>query len=198
MLCNVCDHELSENAIFCPKCGSPVEQLSDIICPKCGGIVGSGDLFCLKCGCEINETNEVVCQKCNYTLLINAEFCPKCGQKINASSQGVLFAVEENIVLNMERNFKPYYGGISVYKDRIVYKGKKKADKSHMTFSIYVKDISKVKDISSTKWPFNTLGIEVWTSDGKIYPIFIDKCASRENIFEGLKESIKLMSGIDI
>lgn len=59
MKCSKCNAEISDNAKFCPICGSKVEQESK--CPNCGAIVSNDAKFCTKCGAKIGDNN------CNNT-----------------------------------------------------------------------------------------------------------------------------------
>lgn len=52
--CDICHTEVSSDAKFCPKCGSPI--LSTIVCPKCGySDIPAEAQFCPKCGCALKE-----------------------------------------------------------------------------------------------------------------------------------------------
>lgn len=82
MQCKVCNNELNENAVFCPKCGSPVEKNMSTFCPKCGTKIIMGDLFCGSCGYKIGESENVICKNCGSIIKNGAGFCTKCGHKI--------------------------------------------------------------------------------------------------------------------
>lgn len=56
MKCKECDRELSDDAIFCSKCGKPV----------------------------LSSSNKINCEECSYEMDGSLKYCPKCG-KYNSS-----------------------------------------------------------------------------------------------------------------
>ncbi|MBR1688553.1 MAG: zinc ribbon domain-containing protein [Prevotella sp.] len=52
MKCLNCNAEISDNAKFCPECGSKVERVSH--CSQCGTELASGAKFCPECGTPVN------------------------------------------------------------------------------------------------------------------------------------------------
>ena len=58
-ICKNCGNELSENDIFCNKCGTKVEVEKKVIktdkCLACGNKLNKSDLFCQKCGSKRGE-----------------------------------------------------------------------------------------------------------------------------------------------
>ena len=69
MVCIKCGEKLSEESIFCSKCGTKilVKEIKIIkndiekICPKCGKKLPKENIFCNKCGTEIlvDEIKEI-------------------------------------------------------------------------------------------------------------------------------------------
>ena len=51
-LCSECGAELSEDDLFCGRCGAPVRKVTR--CPSCGAEAQEGDRFCRKCGSPLN------------------------------------------------------------------------------------------------------------------------------------------------
>ena len=49
-LCRKCGSEVSEDALFCSKCGAKVTALR---CPKCGKRLPEDSVFCTFCGTKI-------------------------------------------------------------------------------------------------------------------------------------------------
>ena len=47
-----CGHEVSENDLFCPKCGASL--LDKKVCPKCGATNMSENIKCSSCGADLN------------------------------------------------------------------------------------------------------------------------------------------------
>lgn len=81
MKCPDCNHEISENARFCPMCGH--QQLLLARCGNCGKNLTPKARFCSQCGLETKkvETN-VECKKCNAENLRGAMFCNQCGYSL--------------------------------------------------------------------------------------------------------------------
>ena len=50
--CKKCGHEVSENDLFCPKCGASL--LDKKVCPKCGATNMSENIKCSSCGADLN------------------------------------------------------------------------------------------------------------------------------------------------
>lgn len=51
-ICEKCNHEISENILFCPHCGNRqgIETKKESHCPKCGSILQENVAFCNHCG----------------------------------------------------------------------------------------------------------------------------------------------------
>ena len=79
--CSKCGSLLSDDALFCPHCGTPVKIESDVPqmvqCPNCGKTVPLAS-HCQACG--VHFVYE--CPQCGGDVPIDADFCPKCGQRI--------------------------------------------------------------------------------------------------------------------
>lgn len=59
-VCPTCGFSLSDDQIFCPKCGTPKGGVKKNICDKCGTELHEGQEFCPKCGqkARVNKANE--------------------------------------------------------------------------------------------------------------------------------------------
>lgn len=75
MNCSNCGKELSDEALFCDKCGSKVEMEVFAEFEK-----KDGPLFCIKCGSNLEE---------------NALFCKMCGAKIDGTETKEKESIEE-------------------------------------------------------------------------------------------------------
>lgn len=53
--CNNCGIELDDVAVFCPKCGLPVENNVDVYCSQCGHKVNKDNKFCESCGKKLSD-----------------------------------------------------------------------------------------------------------------------------------------------
>ena len=71
-VCPTCGFSLSDDQIFCPKCGTPKGGVKKNICDKCGTELQEGQEFCPKCGqkARVNKANEA--NKKNSVKLIIA------------------------------------------------------------------------------------------------------------------------------
>lgn len=54
-VCLNCGATLSEEQLFCPKCGTAREIVKENICSKCGAKMEDGQMFCTKCGQRVEE-----------------------------------------------------------------------------------------------------------------------------------------------
>lgn len=72
--CPKCGASVSENAKFCPECGSAMGN----VCPKCGASVKQGAKFCCECGSRLVGA----CPKCGAEVSPGSKFCPECGEKL--------------------------------------------------------------------------------------------------------------------
>lgn len=78
--CSKCGSILSDRALFCSRCGTPVTTEANtkmIQCPSCGKTVPLLS-HCQACG--VHFVYE--CPNCGGDIPIDASFCPKCGLKI--------------------------------------------------------------------------------------------------------------------
>ena len=75
VLCPNCNSELPEEALFCPECGSPINQH---LCPKCGAPASPTADICQSCGAWLLKGK---CKFCYADLSSDeAMFCPECGK----------------------------------------------------------------------------------------------------------------------
>jgi len=83
--CSNCKAALPKDAVFCRKCGVPVEPGLDKAprCPFCGATISATAKTCPKCSSDLR------CQKCNALLSPNAKFCVKCGEVIKGKVEEV-------------------------------------------------------------------------------------------------------------
>jgi Primosomal protein N'' (replication factor Y) - superfamily II helicase len=107
MQCKVCNNQLSDDLLFCPKCGTPVEKKAAIFCPKCGTKANDGDLFCSKCGYRLGQPESITCVNCGSTIKAGMTFCPKCGRKVgSAADNSTNNSVVDNHVINGTDNIR--------------------------------------------------------------------------------------------
>jgi len=83
--CTNCNATLAPNAVFCKKCGLPVDIITDTAprCPFCGATLSYKARICPKC------SSEVRCQKCDALLSSNARFCVKCGEPLKGKVEEI-------------------------------------------------------------------------------------------------------------
>lgn len=55
-LCKNCQAPLHNGALFCSKCGTPVEEA---VCPKCNLSIHPGNRFCPSCGTAVNPAKQL-------------------------------------------------------------------------------------------------------------------------------------------
>ena len=53
--CKECGREVSDQAISCPHCGSPVKDTSKMFCMHCGETIDKNCVICPKCGKQVNS-----------------------------------------------------------------------------------------------------------------------------------------------
>lgn len=82
MVCKKCGNEMSDDSMFCQKCGTPVEQKK--LCSKCGNELSEDAVFCQKCGTPVEQKN--LCSKCGAELYKGAAFCRSCGASVDVNS----------------------------------------------------------------------------------------------------------------
>ena len=84
-ICSNCNAVLPKDAIFCRKCGVPIEAGVEKAprCPFCGATISTSAKVCPKCSSELR------CQKCNALLSPNAKFCISCGGEIKGKVEEV-------------------------------------------------------------------------------------------------------------
>lgn len=93
--CNNCGEILSQDDIYCPKCGSKFEEISNtkqMYCSKCGKPLESDSKFCSHCGEKVLTVKEIEMNKViegsrniGQTMVneeIKKRFCPNCGSEI--------------------------------------------------------------------------------------------------------------------
>ena len=83
--CSNCKAPLPLDAVFCRKCGVPVEPGLDKAprCPFCGATISATARTCPKCSSDLR------CPKCNALLTPAAKFCVKCGEVIKGKVEEV-------------------------------------------------------------------------------------------------------------
>ena len=63
MKCANCGKTISETDVFCPHCGTKVEEIvpppepGTIVCPYCGSVLERGARFCNMCGKPMQQNN---------------------------------------------------------------------------------------------------------------------------------------------
>jgi len=72
--CPNCHAELPEDAMFCPECATPLNQL---ICPKCGKANSLNADICDHCKTWLLDGH---CKFCYAELDLDSSFCPECGK----------------------------------------------------------------------------------------------------------------------
>ena len=90
-----CGTILSDNAKFCPECGTAATAVLTVSCP-CGVTLRGEHKFCHNCGklVQLNklpESTPKVCSAklsdgttCGFTLLQGLSFCPQCGVRYSS------------------------------------------------------------------------------------------------------------------
>ncbi|MDD1778744.1 MAG: zinc ribbon domain-containing protein, partial [Candidatus Helarchaeota archaeon] len=83
--CSNCKAPLPKDAVFCRKCGVPVEPGLDRAprCPFCGATISATARTCPKCSSDLR------CTKCNALLSPAAKFCVKCVEVIKGKVEEV-------------------------------------------------------------------------------------------------------------
>ena len=112
LICENCGEQVSDDAEFCPNCGSEFEEDSknnkedrklkneasedfSYKCSNCGEQVSDDAEFCPNCGekfedIEDEKTNEdfiLKCSNCGEQVSDDAEFCPNCGEKFEDNEE---------------------------------------------------------------------------------------------------------------
>lgn len=64
-VCPNCGTALSDEQLFCPKCGTPKTVIKKLICTKCGADLQDGQEFCAKCG---QKTKPVIDTSVNLSV----------------------------------------------------------------------------------------------------------------------------------
>jgi len=79
--CPDCNHNIPENARFCPLCGH--QQVLYGRCGNCGKNLTPNARFCSRCG-QKTEQKEVVqiCGNCSAENLAGSRFCNQCGLEL--------------------------------------------------------------------------------------------------------------------
>ena len=99
--CSNCGEILSKDDIYCPKCGSKYEEISNenkqIYCSKCGNPLESDAKFCSCCGEKVPNEKEIEMNKViegskniGQTMAIESNkkrFCPNCGTEIGENDR---------------------------------------------------------------------------------------------------------------
>ena len=130
MNCSKCGAELLEDALFCSKCGSPVEQ--KLYCNKCGAELPSDAMFCHKCGTKVANTTTVASKQNNiessqtkigdiiefgtykYEVWTSADkshskTAPITWRVLDITNDGNLFVISEDSM--EDKPFNPWDGG---------------------------------------------------------------------------------------
>ncbi len=100
ILCPNCNNNITENDIFCNRCGTNVQSYIKLSllanCPSCRNHINSNDIFCSNCGFNIKEhklsmqntslenkiSNNNSCLKCGNKHSPGDKFCENCGNKL--------------------------------------------------------------------------------------------------------------------
>ena len=65
-ICKTCQQQLSDEFVYCPKCGSELILDNHIICSKCNRSVDKEFAFCPYCGNKIISSNTIL--EKSYTI----------------------------------------------------------------------------------------------------------------------------------
>ena len=126
MQCKVCHSELNDNAIFCPKCGTPIEKKASKFCPNCGTKANDGDLFCSNCGFRFGDTKELKCENCGNKIKEDDVFCPNCGHKVRSDGENNNIIKDNFSETELYRkNMIGYYMGLRQISGTFVITNKK-------------------------------------------------------------------------
>lgn len=72
-------------------------------CSNCGEILSKDDIYCPKCGSKYeeisNENKQIYCSKCGNPLESDAKFCSCCGEKVPDEKE-----IEMNKVIEGSKN----------------------------------------------------------------------------------------------
>ena len=80
--CANCNALLTDDQLFCPKCGTPVQPVAPAqskFCTKCGAPAKDDQLFCSKCGTPTAKPATKRCGACGTEVPQDKRFCTKCG-----------------------------------------------------------------------------------------------------------------------
>ena len=82
MFCKYCGKELTENALFCSRCGGKLVSAQSLSTPKANEIDNATSKY--------QDKNEFkFCKFCGKQLATNATFCSKCGKQLIPLSTGI-------------------------------------------------------------------------------------------------------------
>lgn len=80
--CVTCSKLISEDAVFCPYCGSKYVAPVKRVCKSCGKELKENELFCGGCGTKYSDSVDNKCAGCGATLEEGVKFCSNCGQPV--------------------------------------------------------------------------------------------------------------------
>lgn len=66
--CKECGKEVSDQALSCPHCGSPVKDTSKMFCMHCGELIDKDCIVCPKCGKQVKN---IATQEKERNIIVN-------------------------------------------------------------------------------------------------------------------------------
>ena len=82
--CKKCGKEISDKALNCPSCGSPVKEF--VTCNYCGFSNLKSSKFCVECGASLNtKTEKETCKYCHTGIVNEKGYCSNC-KSLNRTS----------------------------------------------------------------------------------------------------------------
>jgi restriction system protein len=115
IICKECGKEVSENAVSCPHCGSPIKEKTETkFCKHCGSSIDKECVICPKCGKQVEELhtydkNIVINNNNNSSSAASASATVAAATNVRQKNKWVAFWL------------CLFFGGIGVHK---FYEGK--------------------------------------------------------------------------
>lgn len=103
--CKECGREVSDQAISCPHCGSPIKNTKKMFCMHCGEEIDKDCVVCPKCGKQVRNINN---QNNDKNIIIN---------NATAVNQGVGYVSAGRPVNKVAYCILAFFlGGIGIHK----------------------------------------------------------------------------------